>query len=344
MRLSIYFILLASFFSCEKNIDCAAPEIAFYHWKNEVNLSSVETDYLQTLEVEKLYLRFFDVDWDADRQEPVPVSVVNISSSLNLPATIIPTIFITNRSFLKIKNSEILNFANNLLHKVEIIQKEIPEARISEIQIDCDWSGKSRKNYFSFLKVLKKRLNEKKKKLSVTIRLHQLKFPRKTGIPPADRGTLMCYNVGDLQDWDTENSILNDKITATYLKNNMTYPLPLDLALPAFHWGILFRDGAMIKLINQLDFSELSDQKFYTKKAKNRYHVQQPTYLHGHYLYTGDQIRLESVSPNLLKIVAKQLKYALPSQNQTLIFYHLDSLIVTNYPVAEIKEIQRIFE
>ncbi len=342
MRLSIYLFFIVCFFSCEKNSESTTPEIAFYHWKNEINLTAAESRYLQDLEVQKLYLHFFDVDWDVDRQEPVPVSEINISSS-NLPSTIVPTIFITNRTFLKIKKNNILSFVDNLFLKIETIQKKFPETHISEIQIDCDWSQKSKENYFYFLDILKNKLKIENKILSVTIRLHQLKYPEKTGIPPSDRGALMCYNVGDLQKWETNNSILDDKITSTYLKNNMQYPLPLDIALPVFRWGVLFRDGEMIKLINQLSPSELADQKFYTKKNTNRYIVQQSTYLHGHYLYPDDHIRLESVSPRTLEIVSQQLKYALPSNNQTLIFYHLDSLTVAKYPVTEIKKIQRIF-
>lgn len=318
------------------------PEIAFYHWKNQINLTPTASRYLQDLEVKKLYLRFFDVDWDLDRQEPVPVSEINISSS-NLPSTIIPTVFITNRTFLKIGKNKISGFVENLFLKIEKIQKKIPETLIPEIQIDCDWSQKSKENYFYFLDILKIKLKKEKKKLSVTIRLHQLKYPEKTGIPPSHRGVLMCYNVGDLQRWDTQNSILDDKTTSTYLKNNMHYALPLDIALPVFQWGVLFRDGEMIKLINHLDSSELTNKKLYSKRNTNRYIVKKSTYLHGHYLYPDDQIRLESVSPRTLEVVAKQLKHALPSLNQTIIFYHLDSLTVVNYPVSEIKKIQRIF-
>jgi len=153
----------------------------------------------------------------------------------------------------------------------------------------------------------------------------------------------MCYNVGDLQKWDTQNSILDNKTTSTYLKTNMTYALPLDIALPVFRWGVLFRDGEMIKLLNQLDTSSLDDKNFYSQESDNRYSVRQSTYLKGHYLYPGDQIRLESISSSILKTVSQQLKYALPSHKRDLIFYHLDSLTVSNYPVTEIKEIQRIF-
>jgi len=343
LRSTIYFCFLGFLFSCGNTADSSAPTLAFYHWKNEVNLSLSETEYLQDLSVQKLYLRFFDVDWDVVRKEPVPISVVNLSSPNEIPSKIVPTVFITNRTFLKIKNNDLLNFAEKLLLKIQHIQKKIPYSQISEIQIDCDWTQKSKKNYFDFLDILKRKLKKENRQLSVTIRLHQLKFPDQTGIPPSDRGVLMCYNVGELQIWNTENSILDAQITANYLKADMHYSLPLDLALPVFHWGVLFRDGEMIKLINQLEAIELRDQKFYSNEKKNRYTVNHSTYLHGHYLYPGDQIRLESVSPKTLNTVSQQLKNALPFPSKTLIFYHLDSLTIANYSVSEIKEIQRTF-
>ena len=343
MRSTIYFCFLGFLFGCGNTTESPAPELAFYHWKNEVNLSLSETEYLQDLSVQKLYLRFFDVDWDPVRKEPIPISVVQFSSPNEIPSKIVPTVFITNHTFLKIKNNDIFNFAEKLLWKIDRIQKQIPIAEISEVQIDCDWTQKSKKNYFYFLDILKKKLKEKNKHLSVTIRLHQFKYPEQTGIPPADRGALMCYNVGELQSWDTENSILDAQITTSYLKTDLNYSLPLDLALPVFHWGVLFRDGEMIKLINQLEAIELADQNFYSSENKNRYTVQRSTYLHGHYLYPGDQIRLESVSTKVLKTVSQQLKQALPFPSKTLIFYHLDSLTLANYSISEIKEIQRTF-
>ena len=35
---------------------------AFYHWQTAVHLSDFEKEYLQQLGIEKLYLKFFDVD------------------------------------------------------------------------------------------------------------------------------------------------------------------------------------------------------------------------------------------------------------------------------------------
>jgi len=157
LRLALCFILVVFFFSCDDSSHDAIPNIAFYHWKNEINLTTSEINYLQSLVVKKLYLRFFDVDWDNEYQEPVPLSVLTISKTQNLPSIIIPTVFITNRTFLKIKNIDIEKFTERVLLKTNTIHKEFPNAQIPEIQIDCDWSGKSRENYFSFLNILRER-------------------------------------------------------------------------------------------------------------------------------------------------------------------------------------------
>jgi hypothetical protein len=48
-------------------------------------------------------------------------------------------------------------------------------------------------NYLKFIAVFKKL---SKKKLSATIRLHQVKYFKKTKIPNVDSGVLMYYNMG----------------------------------------------------------------------------------------------------------------------------------------------------
>ena len=55
---------------------------------------------------------------------------------------------------------------------------------------------------------------QKKIRISSTIRLHQLAQTP----PEADYGVLMCYNTGDLKDFNTKNSILDVKDVKPYLK------------------------------------------------------------------------------------------------------------------------------
>ena len=63
-----------------------------------------------------------------------------------------------------------------------------------EMQVDCDWTQGSRAAYFALLRALRDRLHAQGRRLSATIRLHQVKCSADTGVP-VDRGMLMAYNL-----------------------------------------------------------------------------------------------------------------------------------------------------
>lgn len=175
--------------------------------------------------------------------------------------------------------------------------------------------------------------------LSATIRLHQLKFFEKTGIPPVDRGMLMFYNMGDLEAWETENSILDPAAGKKYLTPDARYPLPLDFALPLFRWGVLFRDGQLFKLINNLGEKDLQDTLRFTPITSGRFLVKKSTYLQGYYLYEDDLIRLESVKTGQLEAAAALLGKMFPPAERTVGFYHLDSGLVRGFPAKNLEKV-----
>lgn len=305
-------------------------KLAFYHWQTELSIDSLEQSWLDHSQSERLYVKFFDVDWDYNQQEAIPHAEL-LLGELPDSIRIIPTIFITNRCFQQIRAAESESLAAAILAK---IQELWPGLSAEEIQIDCDWTATSREAYFRFLRKLKALLPASTA-LSATIRLHQYRYPQQTGVPPVDRGMLMYYNMGDLTNWTETNSILNLDKAAPYLEAN-DYPLVLDLALPLFHWGVLFREGHMIKLMNGLDATDLSDKSF-KKIASNddlgssHWLVTESTYLDGYYLYAGDQIRLEYITMNLLEQTDVQLQQVSPKGDRYLSFYHLDGEILKKW-------------
>lgn len=119
---------------------------------------------------------------------------------------------------------------------IDQINKSIAIA-CNEIQIDCDWTLASRDKYMDFVTQLKHKSN---KKLSATIRLHQIKYFKKTGVPLVDYGVLMYCNMGHIAA-DSMNSIYDRKTGQGYLKNLEDYPLRLEVALPVFSWAIHIR-------------------------------------------------------------------------------------------------------
>lgn len=333
-----FFFLFFLLASCQKEPQNTSIQPAFYHWQTQLKVDSTEANYLELLHTKRLYVKFFDVDWNASQQQATPKASLQITTTdtrysyLN-KLDIVPTIFITNRTFKALSATASDELSARIWDK---IQRIMPDVDFKEIQFDCDWTLSTKEAYFQFLNNSKKHIPEHIA-LSATIRLHQYRYPQKTGIPPVDRGMLMFYNMGDLEDWEEPNSILNLEKAKPYLLGDI-YPIPLDVALPIFQWGILFREGKMIKLINGLNEKRLSNRRFYqalppidSLYRTSRYQLKKSTYLDGYYLYEGDEIRLESVRDENLWEASHLLQKVINSDTTWLSFYHLNTSLLEAY-------------
>ncbi|MEL6661183.1 MAG: hypothetical protein AAFR36_32350 [Bacteroidota bacterium] len=314
-------------------------QLAFYHWKTEVSLKDTEQAYLEQLSAQRLYLRLFDVDWEPGAQVAAPKADAQIKA---LPAVeIVPTIYITNRTIAQLDNEGLSELSERILERVT---RKLQDQQLVELQIDCDWTTSTREGYFFLLTQLREQLPEETK-LSATLRLHQYRWPEKTGVPPVDRTMLMFYNMGDLEEWEEPNSILNLDKAAAYLQHTNTYPLPIDLALPLFRWGVLFRYGKMIKLINGLTAEDVvAAGGIPLDDKQHRFRIPESTYLQGYYLYADDELRLENIQSEVL-VEAAQLLQALPCASERFLsFYHLDSTLIEAFPTTALQQVQQVLD
>lgn len=333
------YILLLFCFSCQP--EPCASRLAFYHWKTSFSPDSLANTYLEKLLAERLYLRLFDVDWDPNLQAPYPKAVAQFHTEPNASLETVPTLYITNRTMINCSPEQV----EELVHRVkQKIAERLPFSSIPEVQIDCDWTERSQQAYFTFLRKLQEELPEHVA-LSATLRLHQYRWPEKTGVPPVDRTMLMYYNMGDLEDWSEPNSILNLDKAEAYLQHTNEYPLPIDIALPLFRWGVLFRHGKMIKLINGLATERvLAAGGQPIDEQQSRFSIPESTYLDGYYLYAGDEIRLEWISPEDLMDAAEQLQVLACKGQRYLAFYHLDSMLLHDFPVLSLRSVQQVLD
>ncbi len=322
----------------------APVRAAFFFWKTELALSGFEQDRLKSLAINKLYARLFDIDLDSDGGRPVPVAVASTENAGRDFAGFELTgcVFITSRVFEK-GNSDPGLLAEKTASLLADLAPKLPGGLPKNLLLDCDWTAGSRDGYFLFLKKLAEKLPSHR--LSATIRLHQFKRPEETGVPPVASGLLMCYNTGELTDWQTENSILDSVELKKYLRGGGVlkgrYPLPLDVALPVFGWGVVFRDGRFFKLIHGLEASQLVDHQRFGPISASRLSVKKETLLEGIYLHPGDLIRLEKPSPELVELAAAELRrLGLPNSDEpTVGFYHLDSAAVAGLPGGFVKRV-----
>ena len=299
----------------------------FYFWKQRYE---GQTNPL----AQKLYVKMFDVTWDAAAKKAIPVAILDKRAPFPDSIEIVPVVFIMNEIWQK---EDTLLMAQRVCKLLEQLCRES-----KEVQLDCDWTRNSKETYFAFLRNIRQQAFMKGKQLSVTIRMHQVKYTRSNGIPPADKGLLMCYNMGDLRKWGDHNSILNMEELKAYTGDDHIrhYPLSLDLALPLFEWSVLFRNKQYAGLLRNIESTQLENTTLFTRNGKQLYTSMQDTTLNGYMIRRGDVIRFETCSPDLLKKAARYLSRQRQNYNPAIIFYHLDS----KYDQHELETIYNIFE
>jgi len=320
------------------------PKRAFYHWQTHLRLSTAEQQRLQALGVSRLYAKFFDVDWDEISGQIVPLASIQIDTAGLHRLEIVPVVYITNRTWEHIESDGQLKLLlQRVADKITALTKPLGDRQIHEVQIDCDWSETTRRVYFAFLKDLAQKMTIQQISLSATIRLHQWKYPQRTGTPPVARGMLMLYNVGNLEDWKEHNSIFSNPAVSAYAPFPR-YTLPLDVVLPAFSWGVLFREGEMIRLLNDLRVENLREDARFKEIAPQRFRVQKSTYLNGHYLYQGDLLRVETCGYPELKAAAQFSRKYLPSATQRWVsIYHLHPSLIKAVSHAQMEDVFTVF-
>ena len=220
------------------------PRPAVYYWRTVFKLDSVERAFLRQHHVGKIYLRYFDVVVNADGRV-MPNATVRFLSGQPKGVEIVPTIYIMNECMTR----DVSQLDSLLLGRVMQMSETNDIAGVKEIQIDCDWTMRTRKVYYDFLKRLVDRAREKNVKISTTIRLHQLTQP----VPPVERGVLMMYNTGDVRQWEGTNPILDMRDAGPYMRHLKKYDLPLSTAYPVFAWQVLFRGDKYIGIMHSDD-------------------------------------------------------------------------------------------
>ncbi len=343
--LSLFLFLISISMSCESpSTEPVKVGLSFYHWQTRFDLTALEENYLDSLSVNRLYVKFFDIDKTAAHNFPSPVALLEVDTASDIPPEIIPTVFITNRSLRGLGENETNVLAERIYKLILTLSQQMDTEKIKGIQIDCDWSSQTQARYFQLLSTLRDQWMPPEMELSATIRLHQLKYADDTGVPPVDRGMLMFYNMGEVTEWEESNSILNNETAAKYIPSRYDYPLSLDLALPLFHWGVLFRKGKMIKLINGLSSQDLLDQERFRQVDSSHFEVIRSTYLEGYYLYRGDQLRLEVSKMEDLSVAVEMLRSYFPRKSFTLAYYHLDTPNLKRFPHAVLSKLAKQFE
>ncbi|KIQ22238.1 hypothetical protein RT99_08605 [Flavobacterium sp. MEB061] len=371
MKNTIYILLFAVLngASCENDHEVIR---SFCYWKTDLNFQKEDDSLMRELDVKHLYVRFFDVDWNPYAKEPLPVATIgNVSLNESNP-DITPSVFITNEVVLQSTKKQLDSLAVRIAQRVNQIGVKMNETKadvianaivypkdyykqkdykrinydsvkalelaklkvdFKEILIDCDWSEKSKDNYFYLLKQIKKEFPTVQ--ISATIRLWQYKFASKAGIPPVDKGLLMCYNLTKPDDFKTKNSIGTSNELAQYITHS-EYKLKLDIALPLYSWAVVFRGNQFKGILS--DYDQLLKDSIKLKKSTESKYVLEDDVLVGQtYLRNGDEIRIEKISEEELDKMISIIKDKIKIDNQTKVtFFSFDKKYINDYGTQNI--------
>lgn len=318
--LPLFLVLISLLVGCSPS---PKHEISFYYWKQDFNLNQAQKAILEFNQVKKLYVKFFDVTWDSRENKAKPISKIDFKMPVG-KFNIIPCIFIENQVFKQKYSPEIASKVYELICKIA----QTNNCSIQEIQIDCDWTDATRKAYFSLLSKLTA-LAKNKQLITSTLRLHQFKYPKKTGVPPVKKAVLMCYNMGKIDNQKTDNSIISEAELKKYILESDPYPLPLDLALPSYHWGLIYRLGKLTLIVNDIDRNQLKSFAF-SKVSNNKFRADSNFYYDNTYFCKNDILRIEESAPTTLLKCAEILGKSNHHFND-IIFYHISSNSISNY-------------
>ncbi len=328
-----------AFTSCQhKSHNTNQVENCIYYWRTVLELDSLERDFLQTNNIKKAYIRFFDVVVD---KSLIAMDVVVPNGTLQVKSTmpvekLIPTIYITVDAIKEMRQDEVM-WAEKIVKRTYNMcsYNELPEPE--EIQLDCDWTEQTGSIFFNLCREVKKELllRNSEAKISATIRLHQLSQTP----PPVDYGVLMLYNTGSFENSEEPNSIISVENIKPYLKNLANYSLHLDYAYPIFSWNLVYnRDRHFKGLINS---SSNLPNNILTYISGNNYEVAKDTIINSFYLYKGDVIRKEDAPFTTIVEVKKMIEQNSHSECCNTILYQLDKTNISNYSCDEFKQIYK---
>lgn len=305
MKRTVFFVLAAlALASCSGGDE---PVRAIYHWKTTFNPTQYELQWLRDHRVQRLYLRLFDVDFCGYSREDgnaAPIATTRFLQPLPDGMEVIPVVYITSEAMDRMN----IHLVADLLAKRVEKMAECNGFELTELQVDCDWTGRTKQAYYRFCDVLRSILHEKNVRLSSTVRLHQVDTT--LADLPVDGRVLMVYNTGDLRSPQTANSILDYSDVKPYLRRIDASMLDsMDFAWPVFGWGVAFdADGRFQRLVS----SSALDAD------------------------TSASLREEWGCVDDIQRVQRRL----PARGRhTTILYHLDSLNLSKYTYDEIESI-----
>jgi len=313
------------------------PKPSVYYWRTTFVLDAAERAFLANNNVGKLYLRLFDVVREPSG-ELFPSGTLLFKDTVPGGMEVIPVVFIEPGALRD--TAGVSELPRLIVRRIDQMLEQNGCAAASEIQLDYDWAQSDRATYFDLLQSVEDALHQEGRKLSVTIRLHQLAQTP----PPADYGVLMVYNTGNVRSETEANSILDPEVVGPYLPRLHDYALPLCAALPLYSWDLLFHTGNFRQIVKGVDVQDTSlfepiDSVHYRCRRFMAIPNSGISDNESNRIFPGDEIRHEWASFATLQKVKRMLEDHRSGICDQIVLYHLDNKSFNQYNNNEIKDL-----
>lgn len=306
-----------------------------FRWKNDPALGPAERAALAAHGPQRVYVKVLDIDAHPTLGA-APVSTVPCPRDGLPPGTeLVPSIYITERTLVRLDDAGADTLAMRLLRKL----RTLCPAPVHGVMLDMDWTDRSRDRFFRLARTI---ADSTDVPVTATIRLHQLARPQRTGVPPVDRGLLMPYNIGRVDEPGTANSIFDRKAAEPYFRSG-AYPLPLDIALPAFSWGAQFRKDRFVGLLPEDLLDDALRRGLLRGDTLGLMQVVREDNAHRPELYLGDVVRVERMTPERIARAADLARTAANTDTVAVVFFELGAPTFQRLPAPFTARTVRMF-
>lgn len=315
-----------------------------YYWKTVFALDSIQRSFLTEHEIDRMYVRLFDVGVEADpktqQKNVVPIGTIRFDEPVPDNVEIVPCVYITTEAVRR-NTGHMDSLAVLITRRVLNMSSYNHLGNIREVQFDCDWTTSTQDEFYHLCECSRKIFSENGIVLSGTVRLHQLTKK----VLPFEKGVLMVYNTGAMMSEKSVNSILDTADVAKYLsprslmkfrkyrKHNCKV---LDVAYPIYGWGVAFRDGKFLCLVHDSDYS---DETLFSSEDGNWVEVKKDARIDGVDFVAGDRIRREVPSAEVILRTKEMIDAALDHRSHGNIVYHLDSASIVGKKKSDLDRI-----
>jgi hypothetical protein len=148
----------------------------------------------------------------------------------------------------------------------------------------------------------------------------------------------MFYNLNYPGSTTITNSIIDLKTGRAYLDTIDDYPLPLDVALPLYSWGVLFQGRQYRGLINNLTIAELQHNPNFSRD-RNFFIAKRNTYIKHTYIYKNDRIRVDESRYQDVSAAARYLSPLIKTKRFNVILFHLDRHLLRRFSDEKLQTI-----